>query len=133
MALLEDGDALTGRWRLTSAKWKVLGAVALNQAPLTAPGIARAMGLTRQGAQKQLDALLADKLVMREPNSADARAPLYQLTAKGARIYQEIRLAWQARSEQLVRKLNKAELLAAANTLGTLSAAIFSTPHSRKS
>src|SRR3954463_15219502 len=102
-ALLDDGDALAEGWRLTSAKWKVLGAVVLSGAPVTVPAIARLMGLTRQGAQKQLNGLLRDGLVAREETPADARAPLYRLTPKGSRAYEEITSAWNTRSERVTR------------------------------
>ena len=47
-ALNLEGDQITATWGLTSAKWKVLGAVDLASKPLSAAAIGRAMGLTRQ-------------------------------------------------------------------------------------
>ena len=52
--LLEQGDRLVKPLRLTSARWQVLGAIAMAGEPQTAPQIAAAMGVTRQGVQKQL-------------------------------------------------------------------------------
>jgi DNA-binding MarR family transcriptional regulator len=46
--VLGAGDLLTADDGLTSARWQVLGAVALAERPLTVPQIARRMGLTRQ-------------------------------------------------------------------------------------
>ncbi len=46
--LLEAGDRLGAPEGLTSARWQVLGAIALAERPLTVPQIARRMGLTRQ-------------------------------------------------------------------------------------
>jgi DNA-binding MarR family transcriptional regulator len=132
-ALLDDGDELAGRRGLTSAKWKVLGAIALNAGPLTAPSIGRAMGLTRQGAQKQLDALTSGRFVARKPNQADARAPLYELTGKGKRVFEVISEEWNARTTQLMRRLTEHELLTAAKTLGRLREAISTTPQRRES
>ncbi|MBU2805784.1 MarR family transcriptional regulator [Acidithiobacillus ferridurans] len=48
--LLKKGDELVKPLNLTSAKWQVVGAVALAGKPLSAPQIAEAMGITRQGA-----------------------------------------------------------------------------------
>ena len=127
-ALLEDGDVLAGGWRLTSARWKVLGAVVLGGAPVTVPAVARLMGLTRQGAQKQLNGLLRDGLVAREENPGDARAPLYQITPKGSRVYGEITSAWNARSERVTRGIDDAALHAAAETLTRVAVAISADP-----
>ena len=46
--LLAAGDALVAKVGLTSARWQVLGAIALSAAPLPVAHIARNMGLTRQ-------------------------------------------------------------------------------------
>lgn len=87
--LLEQGDRLVAGLNLTSARWQVLGAVALAGQPLTAPHIADAMGITRQGAQKQLNLLTGEGLLERRPNPLHERSPLYALTAAGARVYAE--------------------------------------------
>jgi DNA-binding MarR family transcriptional regulator len=61
--LLSAGDRLVGDLGLTSARWQMLGAVALSDSPRTAPQLAARMGMTRQAAQKQLDLLMEDGLV----------------------------------------------------------------------
>ncbi len=135
-ALVGDGDRLAGRWRLNSAKWKTLGAIALADAAITAPDIGRSMGLTRQAAQKQLDDLMARGLVARMANERDARAPLYRLMPKGKTIYEEILKAWRARSAQLARCLDEKALATAAAALHELADAIAaklqSNPQGRK-
>jgi DNA-binding MarR family transcriptional regulator len=85
--LLEQGDRLVAPLKLTSALWQVLGAVSLAGQPLTAPQIAEAMGITRQGAQKQINRLVADGLFEAQPNPRHERSTLYALTRKGARTY----------------------------------------------
>jgi DNA-binding MarR family transcriptional regulator len=129
-AIVADGDRLAGAWRMNSAKWKTLGAIALAAAPITAPDIGRSMGLTRQAAQKQLDALMAGGLVARAANERDARAPLYRLTAKGERVYGELIEAWRARSAQLGRGLDARALEDAARILQQLVDAIAANPQS---
>lgn len=72
---------------LTSARRQVLGAVALAGNPLTAPQIAESMGITRQGAQKQLNLLTDEGLLERRTNPAHERSPLYALSPSGAAAY----------------------------------------------
>jgi DNA-binding MarR family transcriptional regulator len=122
--LVADGDRLAGPWRLNSAKWKTLGAIALAASAPTAPQIGRSMGLSRQGAQKQLDVLMQAGLVSRVANDSDARAPLYRLTRKGETVYGEILAAWRMRSAQLSENIDEAALLAAAKTLHEIADAI---------
>lgn len=85
--LLEAGDELVRPLQLTSAKWQVIGAIALAGTALTAPQIGAAMGITRQGVQKQLNVLLAKGLVEQRRNPNHTRSPLYCLTGIGRRAY----------------------------------------------
>ncbi|MDR2992185.1 MAG: MarR family transcriptional regulator, partial [Burkholderiaceae bacterium] len=86
-ALLQWGDLLVAPLGLTSARWQMLGAIALAGRSLTAPQVGAAMGVTRQGAQKQLNVLLKLDLVETLTNPAHKRSPLYALTARGRRLY----------------------------------------------
>lgn len=132
-ALVADGDRLAAAWRLNSAKWKTLGAIALAGAPITAPAIGRSMGLSRQGAQKQLDALMKAGLVTRLDNEADARAPLYRLTARGQAVYEELIAAWRARSAQLAQGIDEKALASAAKALHDIADAVAAKPQRAKS
>ncbi|GJD62623.1 MarR family winged helix-turn-helix transcriptional regulator [Methylobacterium frigidaeris] len=99
-ALLAAGDALTRDLGLTSARWQVLGAVALAGRPLTVAGAARAMGLTRQAVRRLVTELAADGFVALAPNPDHRRAALVVLTEDGQRAYaaaQERQAAWAAR------------------------------------
>jgi DNA-binding MarR family transcriptional regulator len=98
--LLSAGDRLVGDLGLTSARWQMLGAVALSDHPQTAPRLAARMGMTRQAAQKQLDLLMEDGLVAAEANPGHARSPLYVLTRKGTSVYaatERVQAAWANR------------------------------------
>jgi DNA-binding MarR family transcriptional regulator len=98
--LLSAGDRLVGDLGLTSARWQMLGAVALSDRPRTAPQLAARMGMTRQAAQKQLDLLMEDGLVAAEANPWHARSPLYVLTRKGTSVYaatERVQTAWANR------------------------------------
>ena len=77
-ALIAAGDRLVADLRLTSARWQVLGAVAMAPAPQTVADIARTMGLTRQSVQRIVRASRPERL-----RTLVQRAPLMQLTASG--------------------------------------------------
>ncbi|SFU77993.1 DNA-binding transcriptional regulator, MarR family [Methylobacterium sp. 174MFSha1.1] len=85
--LIEAGDALVHDLGLTSARWQVLGAVALAPAPLPVAHIARNMGLARQSVQRVVDDMRADGLVRLEPNPHHRRAPLVAMTPRGEAAY----------------------------------------------
>src|ERR671924_2040048 len=71
--LLGSGDLLAQEHGLTSARWQVLGAIALAQRPLTVPQIARRMGLSRQTVHTTVSRLVADGLVELVPNADHRR------------------------------------------------------------
>ena len=50
--LLAAGDHLVSDLGLTSARWQVLGAIALAPSPQPVAWLARSMGLNRQGVQR---------------------------------------------------------------------------------
>jgi DNA-binding MarR family transcriptional regulator len=81
--LLAAGDALVADLGLTSARWQVLGAMALSPAPLPVAHIARNMGLTRQAVQRLANEMERDGLVRFAPNPHHQRAKLALLTARG--------------------------------------------------
>lgn len=86
--LLAAGDALVGDLGLTSARWQVLGAIALSPVPLPVAHIARNMGLTRQAVQRLVDDMRADGFVRLEPNPHHRRAMLVVATERGDAAYQ---------------------------------------------
>lgn len=116
-AILHWGDRLVEPLGLTSARWQMLGALALAGAPLTAPQIGEAMGVTRQGAQKQLNLLLEKGLVEARLNPAHRRSPLYALTSEGLTLYQDAEALWVAQAVSLVKSITAAQTLAAAQAL----------------
>ena len=82
-ALLASGDALVGDLGLTSARWQVLGAIALSPAPLPVAHLARNMGLSRQAVQRSIDEMRSDGLVRLDPNPHHKRAMLVAMTERG--------------------------------------------------
>lgn len=118
--LLHWGDQLVAPLGLTSARWQMLGAIALAGTPLTAPQIAEAMGVTRQGAQKQLNLLLEQGLVEARPNPAHRRSPLYVLTPQGLALYRQADALWAAQAVELAALIPSAQAHAATGTLETM-------------
>jgi DNA-binding MarR family transcriptional regulator len=86
--LLAAGDALVRDLGLTSARWQVLGAVAMSPVPLPVSHIARNMGLSRQAVQRIADELGACGTVRFAPNPHHRRARLVLLTERGRVLYE---------------------------------------------
>jgi DNA-binding MarR family transcriptional regulator len=119
-ALLAWGDRLVAPLGLTSARWQMLGALALAETPLTAPQIAAAMGVTRQGAQKQLNLLREQGLVALHANPAHRRSPLYQLTPQGEALYRQADHLWRAEASLLAQIIPPDATLISSATLETI-------------
>lgn len=117
--LLEKGDQLVELLNLTSARWQVLGAVALAGQPLSVPQIAEAMGITRQGAQKQINKLEEDGFFEQSLNPRHQRSPLYALTELGNRAFAKAMALEAAWASGLVAGFPLQDLK---NTLQTLNA-----------
>ncbi len=86
--LLAAGDALVRDLGLTSARWQVLGAVAMSPVPLPVSHIARNMGLSRQNVQRLANELEAQRIVRFAPNPHHRRAKLVLLTEQGRALYE---------------------------------------------
>ena len=86
--LLAAGDALVRDLGLTSARWQILGAVAMSPVPLPVSHIARNMGLSRQGVQRVADELEERGFVRFAPNPHHRRARLVLLTERGRALYE---------------------------------------------
>lgn len=81
--LLAAGDRLVAGLGLTSARWQVLGAIALAPTPQPVAWIARSMGLYRQGVQRIVNELAEEGFVAFADNPHHRRAKLVALTAQG--------------------------------------------------
>jgi DNA-binding MarR family transcriptional regulator len=118
--LLAAGDQLAAEHGLTSARWQVLGAIALAQRPLTVPQVARRMGLTRQTVHTTVNRLIADGLVELVPNADHRRSQLVRLTELGERRYRAIDEKQAAWVNQLAARFRRSELETTARVLGEL-------------
>ena len=95
--LAAEGDRLTKELGLSSARWKVLGALKMSSTPLTVAQVAREMGLTRQSVQRLADAMVKDGLLVYQVNPHHKRANYVVLTEKGKEVYSiitEIQIPW---------------------------------------
>jgi DNA-binding MarR family transcriptional regulator len=118
--LVATGDALVADLGLTSARWQVLGAIALSPAPLPVAHIARNMGLTRQAVQRLANEMARDGLVRFAANPHHQRAKLVLLTALGRTAFDAAMARQGPWAERLAASVGAAHLAAAAATLRLL-------------
>lgn len=111
--LLAAGDRLVADIGLTSARWQVLGAIALSNAPLSVSHIARNMGLTRQAVQRLANEMERGGLVRFEPNPHHQRAKLVLLTLEGQAVYDAARRRQRPWARGLAEGLKPEEIEAA--------------------
>ena len=119
--LLGAGDLIGAEQGLTSARWQVLGAIALAERPLTVPQIARRMGLTRQSVHTTVKRLVRDRLLELAPNADHRRSPLVGLTDLGRDTYDVIDGRQATWVNRLARGIGRSDLEAAQQVLDELS------------
>ena len=118
--LLASGDALVADLGLTSARWQVIGAMALSPVPLSVAQIARNMGLTRQAVQRLANEMEADGLMRFAPNPHHQRAKLVVLTAAGKSAFAAAMKRQGAWASDLGAGLDPRKIAAAAATLRSI-------------
>ena len=89
--LIAEGDDMTEALGLTSARWKVIGVIALSSSGLTVPGIARVLGQSRQAVQRIADVMVTDGLLSYHSNPKHKRSVLVVLTEEGRAAYKDLR------------------------------------------
>lgn len=119
--MVDWGDAFSAPAGLTSARWQMLGALALAAQPLTAPQVAATMGVTRQGAQKQLNLLVQSGLVETRGNPQHKRSPLFVLTPQGEQTYAAVDRRWKEHAARIAAAFSSADLGTAASVLAGLA------------
>uniref|UniRef100_UPI002634653B MarR family winged helix-turn-helix transcriptional regulator n=1 Tax=uncultured Amphritea sp. TaxID=981605 RepID=UPI002634653B len=58
-----EGDKISEEFGLSSARWKVMGAIVKSNEPVTVSEIGRVMGQSRQATQRVVDVMAKDGLV----------------------------------------------------------------------
>jgi DNA-binding MarR family transcriptional regulator len=118
--LLAAGDALVADIGLTSARWQVLGAIALSPAPLPIAHLARNMGLARQSVQRIANELETEGMLYFAPNPHHQRAKLVLLTERGRKAFDAAMARWQPLAAALGRSQKLAALDAATELIRTI-------------
>ncbi|SON57588.1 Benzoate anaerobic degradation regulator [Hartmannibacter diazotrophicus] len=119
-ALLAAGDRLVAPLGLTSARWQVLGSVALTDRSLPVAHLAQVMGLSRQAVQRVVNDLEQQGFLAFEPNPHHKRAHLVVLTEKGEAAYavaSEREAPW---ANALAEGLSPEDIASARQLLATL-------------
>ncbi|CAI3950337.1 DNA-binding transcriptional regulator [Commensalibacter communis] len=111
------GDQLAAEHGLTTSKWKVLGAIRLENTALTVPHIARLMGLTRQAVQRTIDELLKLEYIQQLHNPAHKKSSLFQLTNLGEEAFDAINIEWDKMATTIFQDLNPHDIDSTVNVL----------------
>jgi DNA-binding MarR family transcriptional regulator len=119
--LLAAGDRLVADLGLTSARWQVLGAIALAPSPQPVAWLARNMGLNRQGVQRLVNEMRDDGLVELRPNPHHRRAHLVVLTRHGQDAFAAATALQVPWANALAKGIASEDLVAAGQALKLLS------------
>ena len=117
--MLAAGEKLARPAGITVAWWQVLGAV-LRQ-PLSAAGIARQMGITRQAVQRVANRLIAEGLLEASPNPAHKTSPLLIPTPEGRVAVERIKPDQTAFSKRLIESFGRTEFQTLISELARIS------------
>ena len=116
-ALIKSGDRLVKDLDLTSARWQIIGALAMSGEPLTVPQVARQMGLSRQAVQRIANDLASKKLISLNDFPEDKRTRFFQLTPSGQKIYNQATERQVVWINEVCKNFPPEEIAAAGNLL----------------
>ncbi len=119
--LATEGDRIAAPLGLSSARWKILGALARSETPLTVSQIARNMGQSRQAVQSLVNIMCESGLVEFQNNPNHKRAKLIVLTPNGEATYERmeaIQIPW---ANQRVSQISLEDLKTTLVTLKKIS------------
>ena len=112
-----EGDKISEEFGLSSARWKVMGAIVKSNEPVTVSEIGRVMGQSRQATQRVVDVMAKDGLVEMLDNPHHKRAKLVALTGKGAGVYEKLDKKQATWAESGAQQIQRDELDKALITL----------------
>ncbi|HPE58973.1 MAG: MarR family transcriptional regulator [Thiothrix sp.] len=121
---VSEGDQMGAAYGITSARWKILGALALAGEPQTVPQVARSMGLTRQAVQRLVDAMHADGFLLFQENPGHKRAKLISLSELGMAVFSKLDEKQAGWATERSRGISQAELETTLSVLRRISAVI---------
>ena len=114
------GDRLVAPFGLTSARWQILGAIALADRPQPVSWLARDLGANRQNVQRIVNDLHSQGLVAFERNPHHRRARFVVLTGAGQRAYDAAIRAYDPRADVLAEGLSLSDLQTALQVVAAL-------------
>lgn len=118
--LILEGDRITKEFELSSARWKVLGALAKKNESMTVPEIANKMGQTRQAVQRLANEMARNDLLFFQGNPNHKRAQLLNLTDKGKATYKKLEEKQIPWANNIAKEFSEVELQHAFTTLQKL-------------
>lgn len=104
--MVAAGDRLVAGLGLTSARWQILGTIAVADRQQPVAWLARDLGANRQNVQRIVNDLEKEGLVAFKPNPHHRRAQLVVLTDKGRQTFDEalrLQAPWINRLSQGLR------------------------------
>jgi DNA-binding MarR family transcriptional regulator len=119
--LLVAGDRLVADLDLSSARWQVLGAIALAATPQPVAWLARNMGLNRQGVQRIVNEMRDEGLLELQPNPHHRRAHLVVLTKRGKEAFEAAARLQAPWVNALAKDVSVKELMSAHRVIAALS------------
>lgn len=123
--LTQIGDVMCAEFGVTSARWKVLGAlVASAGRPMTVPQIARSMGQTRQAVQRIANEMVEAGFLSWQENPDHKRAKLLTITEQGQEVFRNL---WERQvpwANELSMKVSFYDLQIAGEVLSKLIIAL---------
>ena len=112
--IMRAGDGITQPIGQSSARWQVL---ARAFEPQTVAEMARDMGHARQSVQRVADVLAKEGLVVYKDHPTNRRTKLVALTPEGQAVFKNIYMRQVEWSQQIMTKLNPAQLVQIADAL----------------
>ena len=119
--LAVEGDRIAAPLGLSSARWKILGALSRSENPLTVSQIARNMGQSRQAVQSLVNIMIENELVEFKDNPNHKRSQHVVLTSNGKHVYEQMEMIQIPWANECARKMKIDELETTLATLKKIS------------